>query len=260
MKIKKVVPKAMDAEVQDGETPDPEDELILPSVIAPPPDQMVTAGTETLTWMNRNRAAVAGGLAILTLLVIFVSVRLQTSNERRAEQAQPVLTALGAAMAPSDGLLDREAQILAAVGDATSNARLGDGATLLVARAHLAQGDAAAAREGYQRLTAGESTIGVSLVARVGAADAAAASGDLDAALSMVDALGADLGEAWALRRRAELLDAYGTAARALEAWRLAAETADPQMAPVISNRIARLEIDLGLPAEGQADPSDTAN
>lgn len=261
MKIKKVVPRSEEptAESEDGSSPEEGgDELLLPSVIAPPPDQVVAAGTETLTWLHRNRALVIGGLAALTLLIIFVSVRYQTNNERRADQAQPVLQALGTATMPPEsvreGLTAREQGIRDAVAPLAGDSRLGAAATLLAARADLALGNAADARRGYDTLASNSTLSGLSIVARVGAADAAAASGDLDAALALVDGLGTELGEAWALRRRAELLDAFGTPERALEAWRAALAAATPQDAPSFEGRIARLEIDLAIEPSASED------
>ena len=138
---------------------------------------------------------------------------------------------------------------------------LGDYATLLVAAGEVGSGNAEAAVGHYNTFLAGHSGP-ESAVAQVGRAVAQAEAGELAdavAALTELEASNETYGFAAAYQRTL-LVDAYGAPADALQEYRnLADNYADDLSLGGVDNRIAQLEIALGVDEEPEVEAAEPA-
>lgn len=272
IKIKRRKPEAPEGPVAESTEPVEGEESLAGSGLAPgqlpvpllAEDPVYTRTWSFFTWMEANRTAVLSGIGgVLVLLAVFGLIS-KSRSAAAEESSQRLFAALDMAAASSvaeGSMLQRETAIAASAGVvATSEGgQIGGLAGLLLGRASLMSGDAAAALAAYDSgataLQAPES--GFVAVAR---AAAQASSGDLAGSLAALEAVAAsDSGAAYAARRQAALLtDTWGEPRAALEAWRnVVSEHAGAPGIDTATNRVAQLEIALGVApvaAEGSAD------
>jgi predicted negative regulator of RcsB-dependent stress response len=229
-------------------------------------DEILEASRQTFGWINDNRNMVMGGLVVLFVGIVAVSMFVDGADDRRAEAAAPAFEALNVATAPvgSDGVYPSIEAHSAALTEATGAV---DGsatplvANLLAGRAALQRGDAAAALTSYRGAVSVVEGTPEGAVAAFGVASAMADEDDLDGALALLDGIVAE-NEAWAFAaqlHRATLIDAAGDASAARDAWQsLLDDYPDRRGLEYATARVSFLEVANELaPTESAGDESE---
>jgi len=227
----------------EGESHDPND------ITAP--DQVLVTTRETFSWMTENRNLVIAGVAGLVLLVIAGSVYLQGGDKRRAAASAPLFAALNVAVTEAGSaqtytsVTAREEALLAATQEGRPDHVL---SSLLAGRASLALGQADQALASYRAAADGLGDGPEVFVAQIGIASSQAAAGDVAGALIVLDEVATNAPRfAFAAKLHgARLVDTYGDASAALEAYRaLAQEFSDRTDLDMVTYRVSQLELAL---------------
>jgi len=231
-------------------------------------DPVYTRTWSLFTWMEANRnsvLSVIGGVLVLLAVAGLISRSRSAAAEESSQRLFAALD-LAAGGGVADGsIVERESAIAASAGVvATSEeGQIGGLASLLVGRASLMSGDAAAALTAYDAGTTALQAPESGFVA-IARAAAQASAGDLAGSLAALEVVAeGDSGASYAARRQAALLtDTWGEPRQALEAWRtVVTEHPGAPGLDSATNRVAQLEIALGvapLEAEGSAEgPAD---
>jgi hypothetical protein len=222
-------------------------------------DQVLAASKETFDFLQDHRNAVIGGIVVLVLGVIGVSLMLDNREAASADAAGGLYAALATATAPvGEGgeypdIRARAAAVASAASAVVAEHEadpLGNTARLLAAHGALQQGDASAAQQQFAAFRTSKAGAPEANVAAFGEAAAMAEAGDVSGAVALLDGLGGQnqaLAFAAALQS-ARIQDAFGEPTDALAAYRALLDTYPAEAGQVfVSNRIAQLEIELGV-------------
>jgi hypothetical protein len=222
-------------------------------------DQVLAASKETFDFLQDHRSAVIGGIVVLVVGIIAVSLMLDSRKAASADAAGGLYAALATATAPvGEGgeYTDIRARAAAVAAEATTvvaeheSDPLGNTARLLAAHGALQQGDAATAQQQFAAFRTSKSGAPEANVAAFGEAAAMAEAGDVAGAVALLATLGGQneaLGFAAALQS-ARIQDAFSGGADALAAYRTLVDAYPAEAGQVfVSNRIAQLEIELGV-------------
>jgi len=229
-------------------------------------DEILEASRQTFGWINDNRNLVIGGLVVLFIGIVAVSMVYDGADDRRAEAAAPAFNALNVSTAPvgPDGVypsLGAQASALTEAVGAIDGSATPFIANLLSGRAALQRGEADVAVTAYQGAVSTVEGSPEAVVATFGVASSMAENGDLDGALALLDSVAAE-DEAWTFAvdlHRATLIDAAGTPTAARDAWQsLLDEHPDRRGLEYATARVEQIEIANGLASADGAEGEDS--
>lgn len=188
------------------------------------PDQILVATRDTFDWLNDHWKWALGGIAGLVVVIIVGSFSLEAWRDRHVESSIGFFEALAVMNAPpgEEGVPpNRAADVVARTESLLAEGvAAGDLVRVLRAGALLAQGSGAEALADLEHFAA-SARPEEALLARFAMAVAMAEAGDVNGALSTLDAVVAQrpgLAAAAAVQR-AHILDASGDEEAALAAW-----------------------------------------
>lgn len=244
-------------------------EAPVEEVIVDEADQLQAATEDTFDFLTENRNAILGGIGVLIALVIGGSLMNDSRSAAKSAEAREVLVALDALIAPTGEEAEiattRERAAEAAAAAATAGAAV-DGALATVAAgieapAALQSGDATRSAQAYTTFRTGNEGFADAQLAAFGQASALASSGDLEAALALLDGIGADEAFAFpAALHAARLVDTFGEPGDALTRYRaVVADHGEDATRANADHRAAQLEIRLGLEPVVVAEEGDEA-
>lgn len=192
-------------------------------------------------WWRRNGRAVIAGV-VLAVAGVLGWQQWNAYQERQVAAAAEAYTAITGALEADD--LEAAENRLAALREAHPDSPYPILASLRVASARMAAGEAEAAAEVLDWAAGREDAAGLGRIARLRAAEALAGAGDDEAALAALDPIPEGPLKARFLELRGDLLVALGEREEAIEAYREALAEAGSQRRGLVEVKLTDLGAD----------------